>query len=170
LPDWKTIETLDKAALKVSPNSARANHFYAMDLWSNFYKKLPLNTDPARRRAVLDSINPYFEKSLRILPSYTMANSMKAGMAAEYHKLDNNYEKLILAFEEVNRTRTYEKFVLEYLKYVNKMVFNLKDAKLLEAFYMRMIDYYNQVYKNTTLPSDYRALLNEIRNKMPSLR
>jgi hypothetical protein len=170
LPDWKTIETLDKAALEVSPNSARANHFYAMDIWNNVYKKLPLNTDPARRRAVLDSINPYFEKSLRILPSYSMANSMKAGMAAEYHKLDNNYEKLIKAFEEVNRTRTYEKFVLEYLKYVNRVVNSLKDAKMLEAFYIRMIDYYNQVYKNTTLPADYRALLKEIRARMPSLR
>src|SRR5438046_8315858 len=106
--------------------------------------KLPANTDSTRRRAVLDSINLYFERALEILPSYGMANSMKAGLAAEYHKLDHNYEKLIKAFEEVNRTKTYEKFVLEYLRYVNKTVNNLKDAKLLAAFYSRMIDYYNQ--------------------------
>jgi len=169
LPDWKTIRTLDKAGLKVSPNSARANHFYGIDIWNNVYMKLPANTDSARRRAVLDSINPYFERSLQILPSYGMANSMKAGVAAEYHKLDHNYEKLIKAFEEVNRTHTYEKFVLEYLGYVNKTVNNQKDAKLLAAFYSRMIDYYNETWKNTTLPSEYRALLKEIQDRMPSL-
>lgn len=170
LPDWKTIRTLDKAGLRVSPNSARANHFYGVDIWNNVYMKLPANTDSAKRRAVLDSINPYFEKALQILPSYGMANSMKAGMAAEYHKLDHDYGKLIKAFEEVNRTRTYEKFVLEYLRYVNKTVNNLHDARLLAAFYARMIDYYNEVYKNTTLPSDYRALLKELQDRMPSMQ
>ena len=95
---------------------------------------------------------------------------MKAGMAAEYHKLDHNYAELIKAFEEVNRTKTYEKFVLVYLNYANKTVNNLNDAKLLAAFYVRMIDYYNEVYKNTTLPSDYRVLLKEIQDRMPSLK
>ena len=94
---------------------------------------------------------------------------MKAGVAAEYHKLDHNYEKLIKAFEEVNRTHTYEKFVLEYLRYVNKIVNNRKDAQLQAAFYTRMIDYYNETWKNTTLPADYRALLKEIQDRMPSL-
>src|SRR5437773_2978361 len=61
LPDWKTIESLDRAGLRVSPDSARANHFYGVDLWKNIYQKLPKNADSARRRAVLDSINPYFE-------------------------------------------------------------------------------------------------------------
>src|SRR5438046_9715116 len=112
--------------------------------------KLPGNTDSTRRRALLDSINLYFERALEILPSYSMANSMKAGIAAEYHKLDHNYEKLIKAFEEVNRTHTYEKFVLEYLRYVNKIVNNRKDAQLLAAFYSRMIDYYNEIWKITS--------------------
>jgi protein O-mannosyl-transferase len=169
LPDWRTIEALDKAGLRVSPNSARANHFYAVDLWTHHYLTLPKNADSARRRAVLDSINPYFERALQILPSYSMANSMKAGMAAEYHKLDHDYPKLIKAFEEVNRTHTYEKFVLEYLRYVNKTVNTQKDAKLLAAFYVRMIDYYNQTWKNTTLPADYGALLKEIQDRIPSL-
>jgi len=170
LPDWKTIRTLDRAGLRVSPNSARSNHFYAVDIWNNVYMRLPANTDSARRRAVLDSLNPYFERALEILPSYNMANSMKAGVAAEYHKLDNDYPKLIKKFEEVNRTHTYEKFVLEYLRYVNKTVNNQRDAKLLAAFYGRMIDYYNETWKNTTLPFDYRALLKEIQERMPSLQ
>jgi len=169
LPDWKTIRALDKAGLRVSPDSARANHFYGVDIWNNVYMKLPKDADSARRRAVLDSLNPYFERALQILPSYSMANSMKAGVAAEYHKLDHNYEKLIKAFEEVNRTHTYEKFVLEYSRYVNKIVNNRKDAQLLAAFYSRMIDYYNETWKNTTLPADYTALLKEIQDRIPSL-
>ena len=169
LPDWKTIRALDKAGLRVSPNSARANHFYGVDLWTQRYLTLPKDADSARRHAVLDSINPYFERALQILPSYSMANSMKAGMAAEYHKLDHDYPKLIKAFEEVNRTHIYEKFVLEYLRYLNKTVSSQKDAKLLAAFYTRMIDYYNQTWKNTTLPADYGALLKEIQNRIPSL-
>lgn len=170
LPDWKTMRDLDKAGLRVSPDSARSNHFYGIDLWTNSYLKLPANADSARRRAVLDSINPYFERALQILPSYSMANSMKAGMAAEYHKLDHNYEKLIKAFEEVNRSHSYEKFILDYLKYANKTVNNLKDAKLLAAFYSRMIDYNTEAWKNTTLPGEYRALLKEIQARMPQLQ
>jgi hypothetical protein len=95
---------------------------------------------------------------------------MKAGIAGEYHKLDQNYEKLIKAFEEVNLTGTYEKFILEYLKFVNPRVSNRKDALLLAAFYERMIEYNNRVYKNTTLPADYRSLLNEIQGRIPGLQ
>jgi hypothetical protein len=169
IPDWKSVEALDRSALKVSPDSARANHFFGMLIWGNVYLKLPKDADSARKRAVLDSLKPYFDKALEILPSYNSANAMKAGIAAEYHKLDNDYAKLIKAFEEVNRTMTYEKFILEYLRYINKKVNNRKDAELLAAFYQRMIDFYNRVWKNTTLPSDYTQLLNEIRERMTGM-
>ena len=170
LPDWKTVESLDRSALRVSPNSARANHFYGILLWGTKYLSLPANAEPARRKAVLDSVKPYFDKALEILPSYNSANSMKAGVAAEYHKIDNNYQALIKAFEEVNLTGTYEKFILEYLHYVNKKVSDLKDARLLEQFYKRMIDYNDRVFKNTTLPAEYRSLLKEIQERMVNLQ
>ena len=170
LPDWKTVESLDRSALKVSPNSARANHFFGILIWGKNYLTLPANAEPARRKAVLDSLKPYFDKALQILPSYNSANSMKAGVAAEYHKLDNNYPALIKAFEEVNLTGTYEKFILEYLHYVNKRVNNLKDAKLLEAFYKRMISYYDITFKNTNLPPEYRSLLKEIQERMVNMQ
>ena len=170
LPDWKDTEALDKSALKVSHDSARANHFYGMLIWGNVFLKLPKDADSARKIAVLDSLKPYFDKALEILPSYSSANSMKAGIAAEYHKLDNDYEKLIKAFEEVNLTGTYEKFILDYLHYVNPRTNKLKDAKLLEAFYQRMIKYYDQNFKNTTLPSEYRSLLKEIQGRMVNLQ
>jgi hypothetical protein len=170
LPDWKTPESLDRSALKVSPDSARSNHFFGVLIWSNLYLKLPPNADSATRKAVLDSLKPYFDKALEILPSYNSANTMKAGVAAEYHKLDHDYPKLIKAFEEVNLTGTYEKFILEYLKYCNKTVNNLKDAQLLAEFYKRMIRYYDLTSKKTTLPAEYRAMLKEIENRMINLQ
>jgi hypothetical protein len=139
-------------------------------IWEKNYLTLPKNTDTGKRKAVLDSVNRYFVRSLEILPMYSSANSMKAGVAAEYHKLDNNLEKLIKAFEEVNLTGTYEKFVLEYLHYINPRVNNLKDAKLLEGFYQRMVSYNEVKYKNTNLPGEYRSLLKEIQEKIPRLQ
>ena len=132
--------------------------------------QLPANADPARRKAVLDSILPYYEKALRILPSYNSANAMWAGLAAEYHKLDHDYEKLIKVFETVNLTGTYEKFILEYLKYINKQAISLGNARLLSAFYSRMIAYYDIKFKNTTLPGDYRALKKEIGERMAQMQ
>ncbi|MDP9229982.1 MAG: hypothetical protein M3O67_04820, partial [Bacteroidota bacterium] len=101
---------------------------------------------------------------------YSSANSMVAGLAAEYHKLDNNYEALIRVFEKVNLTGTYEKFILDYLHYINKRVSNFKDAKLLQSFYQKMISYYDLAFKNTNLPPEYRLLLKEIQERMTSLQ
>ncbi|HET9432324.1 MAG TPA: hypothetical protein VFO37_01145 [Chitinophagaceae bacterium] len=70
----------------------------------------------------------------------------------------------------MNLTGTYEKFILEYLHYINPRVNNLKDAKLLEAFYQRMVTYNEVKYQNTTLPDEYRSLLKEIREKIPRLQ
>jgi hypothetical protein len=195
IPDWKTMETLDASALKVSSNSARANHFYGMLMWGKNFLPLKAREDSlnaqlkkqgqdsssaaqiktelaslkVKKKAALDSVKPYFDKALQILPSYNSANSMKAGIAAEYHKIDNDYEKLIKAFEEVNLTGTYEKFILDYLHYINPRVNNKKDAGMLEAFYKRMISYNELNFKNTTLPAEYRSLLKEIQERMKGL-
>jgi len=77
---------------------------------------------------------------------------------------------LIKSFEEVNLTGTYEKFIIDYLHYINKRVNNLADAKLLQGFYQRMIPYYDANFKNTSLPGEYRSLLKEVQEKIPSLQ
>ena len=170
IPDWKTNESLNRAAIKVSYNSARSNLFMGTVLWEKNYLTLPKDADTARRKAVLDSVNPYFEKALKILPSYSSANSMKAGIAAEYYKLDKNLEKLIKAFEEVSLTGTYEKFILEFLRYLNPRINDLNEAKLLEGFYQRMITYNDIKYKNSNVPVEYRALLKDIQEKIRQLQ
>jgi protein O-mannosyl-transferase len=169
LPDWKDQAALDQSAIKVSFNSARANHFYGRQIWDSVYLKLPPTALPAQRIAVLDSMKPYFYKALTILPDYYNANAMKAGIAAEYHKLDQNYAALIKVFEEVNRTGIYEKFLVDYLRYLNQVVGNRTDATMLDAFYGRMIAFYDSTKKNTNLPGDYRALQTEIRTRLTQL-
>jgi hypothetical protein len=131
---------------------------------------LPKNAGAARKRAVLDSLKPYIDKALQILPSYTSANSMKAGVAGEYYNLDNKLEPLIRSFEEVNLTGVYEEFMIVHLHYINRRVNNLTDAKLLQGFYQRMIPYYDATYKNTTLPGEYKSLLKEVQEKIPGLQ
>ncbi|HJS54147.1 MAG TPA: hypothetical protein VJ765_06365 [Chitinophagaceae bacterium] len=170
MPDWKTNESLNRSAIKVSYNSARANLFFGTMIWEKDYLTLPKDAGKARRKAVLDSLNPYFDKAIEILPNYSSANSMKAGAAAEYYKLDGDLENLVRTFEEVNLTGTYEKFILDYLHYINPRVKSLKDAKLLEGFYQRMISYYDFKFKNTNLPGEYRSLLKEIQGKIPGLQ
>ena len=169
LPDWKSMAALDRAGMRVSYNSARANHFYARLMWDSVYLKLPGNAPAGQRKAVLDSMKPYFYRAIEILPSYYEANAMKAGIAAEYHKLDNNYDSLLKVFEEVNRTGVEEKFILDYLHYINQIVNNRKDALKVQEFYRRMILLFDRANNKVKLREEYRTLLNEIDSRINQL-
>jgi hypothetical protein len=170
LPDWKTQDNLDRSALRVSPNSGRANFYYGLYLWNHMYQTLPKNATPSRRIAVLDSVRPFFEKAVQIVPSYDYANSFKAGLAVEYYKQDHDYGKLVKAFEDVNRTGTYEPLIVAYLNELNNSVSNVADARMLAAFYSRMIEFYKANYPTTTLPADYTSLLKGINVRISTLQ
>jgi hypothetical protein len=158
VPDWRNNTTLDSAAIKYSPNSARANCFYAINIWQNVYMKLPSNTPAGRRKAVLDSLNPYFEKSIKLIPNYYAAMGMNAAVAAEYHKLDHNYDKLITRFEDINRSGCSEKFIIQYLEYLNNIVSLRSDAEKLLNYYSRMKEFYKINFPETSFLQDYQRL------------
>ena len=162
VPDWYSGNTLNNAAIKYSSNSARANCFYAVSMWENTYNQLPEITLDSRKREILDSLKFYFDKSVNILPKYGAAQKMRAAVASEYHKLDGNIEPLIKVFDEVNRSGTYDAYIVEYLKYVNTKVKSKSDAEKLAAFYTSMIAFYKQNFATTTLPSEYTKLLEDI--------
>ena len=170
IPDWYSGNTLNNAAIKYSSNSARANCFYAISMWENTYEQLPKETPETRKREVLDSLKFYFDKSVSILPKYGAAQKMRAAVASEYHKLDGNIEALIKFFDEVNRSGTYDAYVLEYLKYVNTKVKTKADAEKLAAFYTSMIAFYKQNFATTTLPSEYTKLLGDVQARMVNLQ
>ena len=169
VPDWRNNVTLETAAVKYSPNSARANCFYAINIWENVYKKLPANATPSRRKAVLDSLNPYIEKSFKILPSYFAAQGMRTGVATEYHKLTNNYSELIRVFEELNRSGSNERFIIQYLQYLNQTVRSKADAEKLLGYYSRMKEFYKTNFTNTGFLREYEQLHTNLLQKIQGL-
>ncbi len=170
VPDWYSGATLNASAIKNSPNSARANCFYAVSIWEDKYLKLPPNATNEQKKALLDEMKPYFDRSLQILPKYSAALKMWAGVAGEYHKIDNNYDNLLKEFERINRAGVYEPFTIQYLTYVNNRVGTKADAEKLQAFYRSMLTFFKQNYSATVLPVEYQKLLDEIQGRMPGLR
>jgi hypothetical protein len=169
VPDWRNDTALESAAIKYSSNSARANCFYGINIWQNVYMKLPPNTTPDRRKAVLDSLSPYFEKSLKLIPNYYAAMGMSAAVAAEYHKLDRNYDRFISRFEEVNRNGCNEKFIIQYLQYLNNVVFLKSDAEKLLSYYSRMKEFYKNNFPETGFLQDYQELHASLSQRIPMM-
>jgi protein O-mannosyl-transferase len=165
VPDWRNVQTLNKSAIRYSPNSARANCFYAVSLWENTYTKLPKDVSETRRRAVLDSLKFYFDKSVSILPSYGTAHGMRAAVAAEYFKLDGNYDALLKVFEEANLVGTYHKFIVDYLGFLNQKVSTPTDKEKLLSFYRNMLNYYEKGHSNTGMPDQYQQFIDTIEEK-----
>ncbi len=169
VPDWYSGATLNAAAIKYSPNSARANCFYAISIWEDKFLKLPPTATNEQKKVLLDEMKPYFDRSLQILPKYSAALKMWAGMAGEYHKLDNNLDNLLAAFERVNRSGVYEPFTIQYLTYINGKVGTKAEGEKLQAFYSSMLAFFKQNFAATVLPSEYQKLLDGIQGRMPSL-
>ena len=167
VPDWYSGATLNASAIINSPNSARSNCFYAISIWEDKFLKLPSNATNEQKKAILDVMKPYFERSLQILPKYSAALKMWAGMAGEYHKIDNNLDNLLKEFERINRAGVYEPFTIQYLTYVNNRVATKADAEKLQAFYTSMLAFFKQNYSATVLPVEYQKLLDEIQGRMP---
>jgi protein O-mannosyl-transferase len=167
VPDWRNGSTLNDSAIKYSPNSARANCFYAVSIWENRFTKLPKEATDAEKLACLDSMKLYFNRSVEILPKYGAAQKMRAAVAAEYHKLDKQIEPLLKVFDEVNKSGTYEKFVLDYLKFINDQPYNAADAKKLMDFYDEMKKFYKNNYPNSNLTSEYEALKGQLSVLIP---
>ena len=169
VPDWYSGATLNASAIKNSPNSARANCFYAISIWEDKYLKLPNTATNEQKLTLLNEMKPYFERSLQILPNYSAALKMWAGVAGEYHKIDNNLDNLLKEFERINRAGLYEPFTIQYLAYVNNRVTTKAEGEKLQAFYTAMLSFFKQNYGATAFPVEYQKLLEGIQGRMPIL-
>jgi protein O-mannosyl-transferase len=169
VPDWKNGDTLNAASIITSPNSARANCFYAISIWQNKFLKLPKDATNEQKIAILNEMKPYFERSLQILPKYSAALKMWSGVVGEYHKIDNNLDNLLREFERLNRAGVYEPFTIQYLTYVNGRVGTRAEGEKLQAFYTMMLAFFKENYGTTVLPSEYQKLLNGIQGRLPML-
>jgi protein O-mannosyl-transferase len=170
LPDWYSGATLNASAIKYSPNSARANCFYAISIWEDKFLTLPKTATDEQKLALLNEMKPYFERSLEILPKYSAALKMFIGVACEYHKIDNNLDNLLKSCEQVNQTGYYEPFINQYLTYVNGHVATKAEGEKLAAFYTAQLAFFKQNNPSTVLPTEYQKLLDGIQGRIPTLR
>jgi hypothetical protein len=100
VPDWKNPYTLNLAAAKYSPNSARANLFLAVAI---FGQEFPAETDPQKKLSLVNEMAYFTQKAVEILPSYQSAQDFRAGVAAERYNITKEVGPLLATFYEVTR-------------------------------------------------------------------
>lgn len=128
VPAWETALTLNREAIKVSKNSARANSFMSTALF-NAYKE---SQDREEKLQLLHEAQPYALKAVSLIPNYYNGNLMRAGIAAELHKMTGDLDGLLEEFEAVIMERPDVSFVTEYLNYLT----NRADLNTMMAFYV----------------------------------
>ncbi len=148
VPVWENAMTLNRAAVQISKNSARANSFMATALF-NEYK---VTTDRQEQLKLLKEADVYINRSLAILPNYGTANLMAAGVAAELHKKDNNIEKLLASFKSIWTRSPGVTFISEYLDY-------LKGTRL---DYDRLLTFYAEVGEGLRQQGQYKWALHHL--------
>lgn len=109
IPDWNDTMSLNRSAIKVSKNSARANLFYGVALFNDALK--PGND--SLKANLLTEAGIHIDRALHIYPEYRDALNMKAGVAAEIWKSDKLLPALLEAFEAVMSVRAVP-FVEEF--------------------------------------------------------
>lgn len=171
VPDWKSGATLNASAMIYSPNSARANCFYGVSMWEERYLKLPKNATNDQKTALLNEMSPYFERALSIVPNYGSALKMWVGIAAERHKIDNNLDSLLAAFERINHSKVYEPFILEYLKYLNERAATTQpDAEKLARFYAAEQAFFKENMPTSIMPQAYQKLIDGVNARLTTLK
>lgn len=171
VPDWKSGATLNASAMIYSPNSARANCFYGVSMWEDGYLKLPKDATNEQKMALLNEMNPYFERALQILPNYGSALKMWVGIAAERHKIDDNLDTLLYAFERTNHSKVYEPFILQYLKYLNERVATTRPAaEKLARFYTTEQAFFKENMPTSIMPQEYQKLIDGVNARLSTLK
>ena len=129
VPAWKNSFTLNSAAVKVSKNSARANLFMGTTYF-NLYRE---SQDRSQKNAYLHLADNYITTSFNLFPNYKNALHMKAGVAAELFKENDDIEGLLNSFSEVIMQSPQSSFVHTYLEYLNGI--GTYDSQLILFYY-----------------------------------
>lgn len=116
VPVWESALSLNKAAVKVSVNSARANCFMATALF-NQYKE---QTDREERKNLINDAYFYIKRSANLFNTYKNANVMVAGIASEKYKMDRDLNALLVDFGFVAKYRPDTEYLHQFLEYLNE--------------------------------------------------
>lgn len=128
IPAWKDEMSLNRAAIKVSTNSARANSYMAYSL----YQAGLQTNDQAQRKQLYEEALPYVNRALDIYPTYSDAVTCKGGLVAGLYQMDGNLDKLLDEFYYLLRAR-HVVFLDQYMAYLNGQA----DRNKLAQFYHR---------------------------------
>lgn len=128
IPAWKDEMSLNRAAIQVSTNSARANSYMAYSL----YQAGLQTNDQAQRKQLYEEALPYVNRALEIYPSYSDAVTCKGGLVAGLYQMDGNLDKLLDEFYHLLSAR-HVSFLDQYMVYLNGQA----DRNKLAQFYHR---------------------------------
>jgi len=129
IPAWETALTLNQSAVKVSTNSARANSFMSTAL----YNEARVETNRDKKKEMLIQGQQYADKAASLIPNYKNAHLMRAGMASELHKLDQDLPKLLATFKDIGRNRPDIPFIIEYIQYLRGS--RMSDDEVINFYY-----------------------------------
>ena len=115
MPVWNNHLDLNKSAVAVCPNSARANCFYGIAL----FKQAADLENRDEKIAMYQEANNHFEKAIEIYPTYYNALKMRAGVAGEMFKMDRDIDKLLKIFTECATVKPNIDHLAAYHKYLN---------------------------------------------------
>ncbi len=116
IPVWENALTLNSAAIKVSPNSARANTFMATAL----YQKYRATEDVEEQKKILGDMGIYIRRAVDIYPAYFSGLTMYVGVLSEEFRFDQDIDKLLAGFRRVFENRDYLQFVDQYMDFLDK--------------------------------------------------
>ena len=129
IPDWENEITLNKAAVKISKNSARANCFYGVNIYNQILKD---SVQEVKLEKITEA-RKYINRSLEIYPEYADALRMKAGLAAEDYKIDNDADKLLTIFEGILKVRDVA-YVDEFINWLERRT----DKRIMADYYYKV--------------------------------
>ncbi|MBX2876115.1 MAG: DUF1736 domain-containing protein [Saprospiraceae bacterium] len=128
IPAWKDEMSLNRAAIKVSTNSARANSYMAYSL----YQAGLQTNDQVQRKQLYEEALPYVNRALEIYPTYSDAVTCKGGLVAGLYQMDGDLDRLLAEFYSLLMAR-HVGFLDQYMAYLN----GREDRTKLTQFYHR---------------------------------
>jgi protein O-mannosyl-transferase len=120
VPDWKDAMSLNKAAVQVSENSARAHSFYVTSLYQDVYLK---NKNKEAQRPIVEEMEHHISRALEINPKYSAALIMKSAVAASRFELDNQLDRFLNDMEgiaeKIPYNTNFRNYLDQYMSYLD---------------------------------------------------
>ncbi len=151
VPDWKDRNSLNRSAIKVSPNSARANLFMGTAIFETQYLK---SEDREEKQLLLKQVAMHIDKAIEIHPQYGSALTMDAGVETEEYRFHKDLDKLLREFERILMRKTNVPHIINYCNYLNKQVTDNTRSKLI-SFYYKIGSFFADTRKDKKTAATY---------------